>query len=59
MPPIPLVIQLALIFLLFVVARALVLWVRRRIALKRWAAAPQRDVSGLANAAKLPSSARL
>jgi|GEM_PF-401947 hypothetical protein len=49
-PPIPPIIHLALLLLLFLAVRALVRWVRRRIALKRWAAAPQRDVSGLADA---------
>jgi len=50
MPPIPLIIHLVLILLLFLAMRALVRWVRRRMALKRWAKAPQRDVSGLADA---------
>ena len=41
---------LCLFFLLFFGIRAIVRTVRRRLAARRWAKAPQRDVSGLAGA---------
>lgn len=44
-----LLIHFAVAFLAFVIVRALVRWVRRRLTLRRWAKAPQRDVSALAD----------
>lgn len=44
----PLIVYLAIGFLAFMLARVLLLAYRRRRAAKRWAKAPQRDVSGLA-----------
>lgn len=41
---------LGTVYLLFLAARALVRWMRRRRAAKQWAKAPQRDVSGVADA---------
>jgi RNA-directed DNA polymerase len=49
MPPTPLLIQLAILFLVYLIVRAIVRWVQRKIVLRRWTKAPQRDVSALAD----------